>query len=89
VRMRVGPGRAFLAVFRGLPEEVRPRVVLTGAGATRTRCASPTAASSSCPTPRAERRGRSGMRPEHPACAASWRGASADRTRPCRPGHGR
>ena len=36
VRMRLGPGHAFLAVFRGLPEQVRPRVVLTEADGRRT-----------------------------------------------------
>ncbi len=36
VRMRLGPGHAFLAVFRGLPEQVRPRVVLTEAAGRRT-----------------------------------------------------
>jgi hypothetical protein len=33
VTMRIGPGGAFLAVFQGTPEQVRPRVALTdGAG---------------------------------------------------------
>jgi hypothetical protein len=31
VTMRVGPGRAFLAVFQGTPEQVRPRLKLTEA----------------------------------------------------------
>ena len=34
--MKVGPGGAFLAVFKGLPEQVRPRVVLTAAAGERT-----------------------------------------------------
>jgi hypothetical protein len=32
VTMRIGPGRAFLAVFRGMPEQVRPHLRLTEAG---------------------------------------------------------
>jgi hypothetical protein len=32
VTLKLGPGHAFLAIFRGTPEEVRPRVVLTDAG---------------------------------------------------------
>jgi hypothetical protein len=32
VTMRIGPGRAFLAVFRGTPEQVRPHLRLTEAG---------------------------------------------------------
>ena len=36
VRMRLGPGHAFLAVFRGLPEQLRPRVVLTDGAGDRT-----------------------------------------------------
>ena len=35
-RMRLGPGHAFLAVLPGLPEELRPRVVLTEASGKRT-----------------------------------------------------
>jgi hypothetical protein len=36
VRMRLGPGNAFLAVFKGLPEEVRPRLVLRDAAGRET-----------------------------------------------------
>lgn len=36
VAMRIGPAGAFLAVFRGLPEQVRPHVVLTDAAGHRT-----------------------------------------------------
>jgi hypothetical protein len=36
VRLRLGPDGAFLALFRGLPEQVRPRVVLTDASGHRT-----------------------------------------------------
>lgn len=32
ITMKLGPGHAFLAIFRGTPEDVRPRVVLTDAG---------------------------------------------------------
>jgi hypothetical protein len=32
VTMRIGPGRAFVAVFRGTPEQVRPRLRLAEAG---------------------------------------------------------
>src|SRR5207249_901592 len=32
VALRLGPDRAFLAIFRGLPEQVRPRVLLTDGG---------------------------------------------------------
>ena len=35
-RMRLGRAQAFLAIFRGLPEELRPRVVLTEASGKRT-----------------------------------------------------
>ena len=34
--MRLGPDGAFLAVFQGLPEQLRPRVVLTAASGERT-----------------------------------------------------
>jgi hypothetical protein len=36
VAMKLGPAGAFLAVFQGLPEQVRPRVVLTDAAGRRT-----------------------------------------------------
>lgn len=36
VRMRLGPDHAFLAVLRGLPEQVLPRLVLTEASGRRT-----------------------------------------------------
>jgi hypothetical protein len=35
-QLKLGPERAFLAIFRGTPEEVRPRIVLTAADATTT-----------------------------------------------------